>query len=52
MPKQRIGWEDCKIDYSEFSETSNDDRFPRDHCYWMMVGPNRPAPAEIIDQYT
>ena len=41
MPKQRIGWEDYKIDYSEFSETLNDDHFPRDH-YWMMVGPTGP----------
>ena len=41
MPKQRIGWEDYKIDYSEFSETLNDAHFPRDH-YWMMVGPTGP----------
>ncbi|MAB59662.1 MAG: hypothetical protein CMO46_03845, partial [Verrucomicrobiales bacterium] len=41
MPKQRIGWEDYKIDYSEFSETLDDNHFPRDH-YWMMVGPTGP----------
>ncbi|MBT5677278.1 MAG: hypothetical protein HOJ07_16430 [Rhodospirillaceae bacterium] len=31
MPKQRIGWEDYKIDYSEFSDTLDDAAFPRDH---------------------
>ncbi len=41
MPKQRIGWEDYKIDYSEFSETLKDEHFPRDH-YWLMVGPTGP----------
>ena len=35
MPKQRIGWEDYKVDYSEFSETLNDDHFPRNH-YWII----------------
>jgi len=41
MPKQRIGWEDYKIDYSEFSDTLDDAAFPRDH-YWLMVGPTGP----------
>ncbi len=41
MPKQRIGWEDYKIDYSEFSETLDDDAFPRNH-YWLMMGPTGP----------
>ena len=41
MPKQRIGWDDFRIDYTEFSKTLKDEHFPRDH-YWMMVGPTGP----------
>lgn len=41
MPKQRIGWEDYKIDYSEFSDGLSDEHFPRNH-YWLMVGPTGP----------
>ena len=44
MPKQRIGWEDYRIDYTAFSETLSDEHFPRDH-YWMMVGPTGPLPS-------
>jgi len=29
MPKQRIGWDDYKVDYSEFSEKISDEHFPR-----------------------
>src|SRR6476659_7339833 len=35
IPKQRIGWDDYKIDYSEFSEKISDKHFPRNH-YWLM----------------
>jgi phenylacetate-coenzyme A ligase PaaK-like adenylate-forming protein len=41
MPKQRIGWDDYKVDYSEFSEKLSDEHFPRNH-YWIMVGPTGP----------
>jgi len=41
MPKQRIGWEDYKIDYSEFSKTLSDEHFPKNH-YWLMMGPTGP----------
>ena len=41
MPKQRIGWNDYKVDYSEFSDSLNDEEFPRNH-YWLMVGPTGP----------
>ena len=41
MPKQRIGWEDYKVDYSEFSEKISDEHFPR-NAYWLMVGPTGP----------
>jgi phenylacetate-coenzyme A ligase PaaK-like adenylate-forming protein len=35
MPKQRIGWEDYKVDYSEFSEKISDEHFPRNHKAYM-----------------
>ena len=41
MPKQRIGWNDYKVDYSEFSDSLDDEEFPRNH-YWLMVGPTGP----------
>ena len=41
MPKQRIGWEDYKHDYEEFSETLTDAAFPPGG-YWLMVGPTGP----------
>lgn len=41
MPKQRVGWDDYKVDYSEFSEKVSDAHFPRNH-YWLMMGPTGP----------
>ncbi|MEE8469376.1 MAG: hypothetical protein V3T22_13030 [Planctomycetota bacterium] len=41
LPKQRIGWEDYKTDYSEFSDTLDDAAFPRGQ-YWLMIGPTGP----------
>ena len=29
MPKQRIGWDDFRIDYTEFSKTLNDQHSPK-----------------------
>jgi hypothetical protein len=29
MPKQRIGWDDYKTDYEEFSGKISDEHFPR-----------------------
>ena len=50
MPKQRIGWEDYKTDYSEFSEKISDDHFPRDH-YWLMVGPTGPRRLRLAIEH-
>lgn len=50
MPKQRIGWEDFKIDYSEFSERLDDKEFPRNH-YWMMVGPTGPRRLRLAIEH-
>ncbi len=41
MPKQRVGWDDYKVDYSEFSGKVSDAHFPRNH-YWLMMGPTGP----------
>ncbi len=41
MPKQRIGWEDYKRDYEEFSATLSDAAFPKGG-YWLMLGPTGP----------
>jgi len=50
MPKQRIGWEDYKIDYSEFSEKISDEHFPRNH-YWLMVGPTGPRRLRLAIEH-
>src|SRR5258705_5994097 len=41
MPKQRIGWNDYKTDYEEFSGKISDEHFPRGGA-WLMVGPTGP----------
>jgi hypothetical protein len=50
MPKQRIGWDDFRIDYTAFSETLSDEHFPRDH-YWMMVGPTGPRRLRLAIEH-
>ena len=41
MPKQRIGWNDYKVDYEEFSDKISDEHFPKGGA-WIMVGPTGP----------
>lgn len=50
MPKQRIGWEDYKTDYSEFSEKLSDAHFPRNH-YWLMMGPTGPRRLRLAIEH-
>jgi phenylacetate-coenzyme A ligase PaaK-like adenylate-forming protein len=50
MPKQRIGWEDYKTDYSEFSEKISDAHFPRNH-YWLMMGPTGPRRLRLAIEH-
>jgi hypothetical protein len=50
MPKQRIGWEDYKVDYSEFSEKISDEHFPRNH-YWLMMGPTGPRRLRLAIEH-
>ncbi len=50
MPKQRIGWEDYKTDYSEFSEHYGDEFFPRG-ANWLMVGPTGPRRLRLAVEH-
>lgn len=50
MPKQRIGWNDYKVDYSEFSEKVSDEHFPRNH-YWLMMGPTGPRRLRLAIEH-
>jgi len=50
IPKQRIGWEDYKVDYSEFSEKLSDAHFPRNH-YWLMMGPTGPRRLRLAIEH-
>ncbi|MDB6064773.1 MAG: hypothetical protein JWR26_981 [Pedosphaera sp.] len=50
MPKQRIGWDDYKVDYSEFSTKLSDEHFPRNH-YWLMVGPTGPRRLRLAVEH-
>jgi phenylacetate-coenzyme A ligase PaaK-like adenylate-forming protein len=50
MPKQRIGWEDYKTDYSEFSTKLSNEHFPRNH-YWLMMGPTGPRRLRLAIEH-
>ena len=50
MPKQRIGWDDFRSDYTAFSDTLSDEHFPRND-YWMMVGPTGPRRLRLAIEH-
>ena len=50
MPKQRIGWNDFRVDYSEFSEKINDEHFPRGGA-WLMMGPTGPRRLRLAIEH-
>jgi phenylacetate-coenzyme A ligase PaaK-like adenylate-forming protein len=50
MPKQRIGWDDFRVDYSEFSEKLSDAHFPRNQP-WLMVGPTGPRRLRLAVEH-
>ena len=50
MPKQRIGWEDYKTDYAQFSDTLGDEAFPRG-SYWLMIGPTGPRRLRLAIEF-
>ena len=50
MPKQRIGWDDYKTDYEEFSGKLADEHFPRGAA-WLMVGPTGPRRLRLAIEH-
>jgi phenylacetate-coenzyme A ligase PaaK-like adenylate-forming protein len=50
MPKQRIGWEDYKVDYEEFSGKLSDSHFPPGGA-WLMVGPTGPRRLRLAIEH-
>ena len=50
MPKQRIQWDDYKVDYEEFSSTLDDAAFPPGG-YWLMVGPTGPRRLRLAIEH-
>ena len=50
MPKQRIGWDDYKQDYEEFSETLDAAAFPPGG-YWLMIGPTGPRRLRLAIEH-
>jgi hypothetical protein len=50
MPKQRLSWDDYKIDYEEFSETLADEDFPRGEA-WLMIGPTGPRRLRLAIEH-
>ena len=50
MPKQRISWDDHKIDYSDFSETLDDEWFPPGGN-WLMLGPTGPRRLRLAIEH-
>jgi phenylacetate-coenzyme A ligase PaaK-like adenylate-forming protein len=50
MPKQRIGWDDYKVDYEEFSTKVSDEHFPRGGA-WLMVGPTGPRRLRLAIEH-
>ncbi len=50
MPKQRIGWNDYKVDYEEFSGKVSDEHFPPGGA-WLMVGPTGPRRLRLAIEH-
>ena len=50
MPKQRIGWDDYKVDYEEFSAKLSDSHFPRGAA-WLMAGPTGPRRLRLAIEH-
>ncbi len=50
MPKQRIGWDDYKTDYEEFSRRYDNDVFPLG-AHWLMLGPTGPRRLRLAIEH-
>ena len=50
MQKQRIGWNDFRVDYEEFSHKLDDKHFPPGVA-WIMVGPTGPRSLRLAVEH-
>lgn len=50
IPKQRISWEDHLLDYSEYSNTLDDQYFPKGGN-WLMLGPTGPRRLRLAIEH-
>ena len=50
VPKQRIGWDDYKVDYEEFGDNLSDEFFPRGGK-WLMMGPTGPRRLRLAIEH-
>jgi phenylacetate-coenzyme A ligase PaaK-like adenylate-forming protein len=50
LPKQRVGWEDYKHDYEQFSHQLSDEFFPKGGN-WIMVGPTGPRRLRLAVEH-
>jgi len=50
LPKQRVGWDDYKHDYEQFSHQLNDEFFPKGGN-WIMVGPTGPRRLRLAVEH-
>jgi len=50
IPKSRIGIDDFRIDYSMFSDTLPDDKFPHG-ANWLMFGPSGPRRLRLAVEH-
>jgi hypothetical protein len=50
IPKTRINYEDFRVDYSNFSATLPDDKFPPGSD-WLMVGPSGPRRLRLAVEH-
>ncbi len=50
LPKQRVGWDDYKHDYEQFSDSLSDEFFPKGGN-WIMVGPTGPRRLRLAVEH-
>ncbi len=50
IPKSRVGIDDFRIDYSEFSSTLPDEYFPKG-ANWLMLGPSGPRRLRLAIEH-
>jgi hypothetical protein len=50
LPKQRVGWDDYKHDYEQFSHQLEDEFFPRG-SNWLMLGPTGPRRLRLAIEH-